>query len=190
MKDLSYEGDLHDTLETLTRLQAFEVDLEDADAEVTSDHVAVDTPVGWLEFEIAATEDYGAEHDRHDPDDDVYVNMWLVDRYTVVHTQEGVGEDATHRVDVHKTQAEERAIELEAHGVPERRAEIAALREQGLTYSEIVKATGSDGPNHRGGVSNHLQRYNEQVNQARWLAANAAPLDLGTPPEKSDTETE
>jgi hypothetical protein len=190
MTDVDYDDELYDTLETLTRLQEFEVDLEESNAGITSDRVAVDTPVGWVEFEIPAPEDHGAEHERHDPANDIYVNMWLIDRYTIVHTQEGVGGDASHRMDVHKTQAEERAIELEAHGVPERRAEIAALREQGLTYSEIVKATGGEGPNHRGGVSNHLQRYNEQVNQARWLAANAAPLDLGGSADRADGDSE
>ncbi|WP_135822409.1 hypothetical protein [Halostella litorea] len=190
MADVSHEGDLHDTLEKLTRLQEFEVDLSESDAVIASDRVAVDTPVRWLEFEVQANEDHGTEHDRHDPSENVYVNMWLIDRYTIVHTQDGTGEDASHRIDVHKTQAEERAIELVAHGIPERRAEIAALREQGLTYSEIVKATGKNGPNHRGGVSNHLQRYNEQVKQARWLAANAPPLDLGKPYDESDSNSD
>jgi hypothetical protein len=65
------------------------------------------------------------------------------------------------------------------HGVPERRAEIVALREQGLTYSEIVDATGDDGPNHRGDVSTHLKRFNVQLGNANWLAENADSFDVG-----------
>jgi hypothetical protein len=166
-------------LEALADHDEFEVDLDDRDAEATSDRLSVDTPAGWLAFDALPPEDYGAEHERHDPDDDVYVNMWFVHGSTVVHTQRGVGDGATHAVEVHEQRPPERALELEAHGIPERRAEVAALRERGLTYSEIVEATGSGGPNHRGDVSRHLQRYNEQLQHARWLAEHAHPVSLG-----------
>jgi hypothetical protein len=173
------DDDLAALLAALADRDEFEVDLDGPDAEVTSDRVAVDTPAGRLAFDALPPEDYGAEHDRHDPHEDVYVNMWFVEGYTVVHTQTGAGDDADHAIEVHEQRPAERAVELEAHGVPERRAEIAALREEGLTYSEIVAATGSRGPNHRGDVSKHLQRYNEQVHRARWLAEHAPPVDLG-----------
>lgn len=169
-----------EVLEALSDRGAFEVELSKEAAELASDRVLVETPAGWLSFEVPATEDYGAEHERHDPDEDVYVNMWFVEGYTVVHVQDGPSEgDPTHTLSVHEQCPEERALELQAHGVPERRAEVAALREQGLTYSEIVEATGSSGPNHRGDVSKHLQKYDRQVRNARWLAENAPLADLG-----------
>jgi len=166
-------------LDALASLDEFEVDLSEPDAEITSDRVDVDTPAGRLSFDALPPDDYGPDHERHDPYNDVYVNMWFVEGYTVVHTQDGPTDDATHTIEVHEQRPEERAIELEAHGVPERRAEIVALREQGLTYSEIVEATGSRGPNHRGDVSTHLQRYNEQIQHANWLVENAPELSLG-----------
>ena len=74
---------------------------------------------------------------------------------------------------------EERAAELRRHGVPERRAQIVALRERGLSYGDIVEATGAEGPNHRGDVSKHLQAFNRQVGNANWLAENADTFELG-----------
>lgn len=182
-QDISDQPEIFDTL---TEHDEFEIDVSQADAEVTSDLVDVDTPAGRLAFEIRPIEDYGTQHARHDPDNDVYVNMWSIEGYTILHTQTGTDKDATHTVEVHEQRPEERAIELEAHGVPERRAEIAALREQGLTYSEIVEATGTHGPNHRGDVSTHLQRYSEQIWNARWLAENANPANLDRSPYDSD----
>ncbi len=62
----------------------------------------------------------------------------------------------------------QRADELqERGGVPERRAEIVALREQGRTYQEIVDATEI---NYTSNVSRHLDAYREQLDKARWLA--------------------
>jgi len=180
--------DIAALLGALADRDEFEVDLDAPDAEVTSDRVAVDTPAGRLAFDAMPPRDYGAEHDRHDPHEDVYVNMWFVEGYAVVHTQTGAGDNAEHAIDVHEQRPEERALELEEHGVPERRAEIVALREEGLTYSEIVNATGSRGPNHRGDVSKHLQRYNEQVNQARWLTEHAPPLELGRSSDDTSAE--
>jgi hypothetical protein len=189
MTDRESGDDLGALLASLAGREPFEVDLSPADAEVTSDRVSVDTPAGWLAFDALPPEDYGAEHDRHEPDADVYVNMWILEGFTVLHTQRGTGDGASHEFEVHEQRPAERAFELEAHGVPERRAEIAALREEGLSYSEIVAATGKRGPNHRGDVSRHLQRYNEQIQNARWLAENAPHLSLGRP-TSDDEETE
>ncbi len=179
MTDRESAPDPAEVLGALVDHGEFEIDPSRPDAEVASDCVSVDTPAGWLAFEVLPVEDYGAEHERHDPDEDVYVNTWFLEGYTVVHVQTGVGTDATHTLDVHEQRPRERAMELQAHGVPERRAEIAALREEGLTYSEIVDATGPGGPNHRGDVSTHLQKYDQQVWNARWLAENARPLGAG-----------
>lgn len=188
MADQESTATLSQRLEVLADADEFETDLSAPDAEVTSDRVNVDTPAGLLSFDALPPEDYGPEHERHDPYNDVYVNMWFVEGYTVVHTQRGPSENATHTLEVHEQRPEERAIELEAHGIPERRAEIAALREQGLTYSEIVDATGARGPNHRGDVSTHLQKYNEQIHNARWLAENAPPLNLGRRSSTADDD--
>lgn len=186
MTDRESDDDLGALLASLAGREPFEVDLSPADAEVTSDRVSVDTPAGWLAFDALPPEDYGAEHDRHEPDADVYVNMWFLEGYTVLHTQRGAGNEASHEFEVHAQRPAERALELEAHGIPERRAEIAALREEGLSYSEIVAATGKRGPNHRGDVSRHLQRYNEQLQNAHWLAENAPHLSLGRPTTDQD----
>jgi len=69
----------------------------------------------------------------------------------------------------------QRADELhEKGGVPERRAEIVALREQGRTYQEIVDATEI---NYTSNVSQHLDAYREQLDEARWLVENAPDGD-------------
>jgi hypothetical protein len=109
---------LSQRLDELAGHDEFEVDLSEPDAEVTSDRVHVDTPAGVLSFEALPPEDYGPEHERHDPYNDVYVNMWFLEGYTVVHTQQDAGESATHTLDVHEQRAQERAIELQAHGIP------------------------------------------------------------------------
>lgn len=70
-------------------------------------------------------------------------------------------------------------MELRDHGVPDRRAAVVALRERGLSYSDIVEATGDEGPNHRGDVSRHLQRFNEELRNARWLVEHADVLEMG-----------
>lgn len=172
-------ADHSELLGTLADREEFEVDLTDSDAEITSNAVSVETSAGRLAFETPMLEEYGAEHDRHDPDDEVYADMWFVDGYTIVHVEDGSADDSAHTVEVHEQTPDERALELQAHGVPERRAEIAVLREQGLSYSEIVEATGARGPNHRGDVSTHLQKFNRQVADARWLAENASTVRVG-----------
>jgi hypothetical protein len=164
-------------LESLADHGEFAVEVADPDDHAASNGLAVDTPEGRLAFEVYPVEDYGADHERHDPAAGVYVNRWFHDGYTILHVHD-TDEDA-HTVLVREQYAEERAMELRDHGVPDRRAEIVALREQGLTYSEIVDATGDDGPNHRGDVSTHLKRFNVQVGNAKWLAANADAFDVG-----------
>lgn len=74
------------------------------------------------------------------------------------------------KVNQNKSDWQQRAEELhEKGGVPERRAEIAALREQGRTYQEIVDATDI---NYTSNVSQHLDAYREQLEEARWLVEN------------------
>jgi len=69
----------------------------------------------------------------------------------------------------------DRADDLHSRGgVPKRRAEVVALREAGKTYSEIVDATEI---NYTSNVSQHLDAYREQLNEARWLAENAPDGD-------------
>ncbi|WP_158057206.1 hypothetical protein [Halorussus halophilus] len=171
--------DTAEVLDTLTDRGEFEIDVNPPDAEIASDAVRVETPAGWLAFEMPVMENYGAEHDRHDPDAGVYVDMWFVEGYTVVHVRTKMDGESTHTVEVHEQRPAERAMELKAHGVPERRAEIVVLREQGLSYSEIVEETGTHGPNHRGDVSTHLQKFNRQLADARWLAENASKVRVG-----------
>ena len=166
-----------DLLDALAEHDEFEIDVSGDDAHAESNGLDVDTPAGRLAFEVYPIEDTGTDHERHDPDEGVYVNRWFHDGYTVLHVHDVDTDD--HSALVREQYPEERALELRRHGVPERRAEIVALREQGLSYGDIVEATGEDGPNHRGDVSKHLQKFNAQVGNAKWLARNADSLDLG-----------
>jgi len=154
----------------------FPVDV-DGDAHAESNGLDVDTPAGRLQFEVWPVEDYGADHERHDPDAGVYVNRWFHDGTTILHVHDVETDD--HTVLVREQFADERATELRDHGVPERRAEVVALRERGLTYEEILDATGEDGPNHRGDVTKHLKAFNRQVGNARWLAEHAEAFSMG-----------
>lgn len=163
-------------LEALAERGKFEIDVS-GDAYAESNGVDVETLEGRLQFEVYPIEDYGADHERHDPDAGVYVNRWFHDGYTVLHVHD-VPEDA-HSLLVREQTPDERAMELTDHGIPERRAQLVALREQGLTYSEIVEATGDEGPNHRGDVSKQLQAFNAALGRATWLVNNAETLDLG-----------
>ncbi|WP_121823423.1 hypothetical protein [Halostella salina] len=156
----------------------FDVDVSGADARAASDGLDVDTPAGRLRFEVPPVADYGGSHERHDPADGVHVNRWFHDGYAVIHVHD-VDADA-HTVLVREQYPDERAMELRDHGVPERRAEIVALRERGLSYGDIVEATGDRGPNHRGDVSKHLRKFNAQVRDAKWLARNADAVEMGS----------
>jgi hypothetical protein len=171
------DGPDEDVLAELCGAGEFPVDVNGDDDHAASNGLAVDTPAGRLEFEVYPVEDTGTDHDRHDPDEGVHVNRWFFDGDAVLHVHD-VGADE-HSVLVREQHPEERAMELRRHGVPERRAEVVALRERGLSYADIVDATGGRGPNHRGDVSKHLQAFNEQVGNAKWLAANADAVDMG-----------
>lgn len=163
------------------------VDTTPGDAHAASNGVDVATPAGRLAFEVYPVEDTGADHERHDPDAGVYVDRWYYESYTILHVHEVDAEprievadpdavDGRHTVLVREKNPQERAEQLRRHGVPERRAQVVALRERGLTYSEICEWTGEAGPNNRGDVSRHLQRFDEQLADAKWLAENAEPV--------------
>ncbi|WP_336034773.1 hypothetical protein [Halobacterium yunchengense] len=154
-----------------------EIPLAVDDGHVASNGVDADTPAGRLQFEVYPVEDYGNRHERHDPANDVHVHQWFFDGYSVAVVHDTDADD--HALVVREQTPDERATELADHGVPERRAELVALREQGLSYSDIVEATGDDGPNHRGDVSKQLQAFNRDLGQAKWLVRNADTLDLG-----------
>lgn len=63
------------------------------------------------------------------------------------------------------------ATALQAHGVPERRAEVVALKaRRGLSHREICDELGIKGP---GNVTDYLDAYREQVQNSQWLADNA-----------------
>lgn len=59
------------------------------------------------------------------------------------------------------------ADELQDHGVPERRAEVVALKTHGLSHREICEELGISGP---GNVTEYLDRYRETRENALWLA--------------------
>jgi len=62
----------------------------------------------------------------------------------------------------------ERARELyERGGVPERRSEVVALAEQGLTNEEIATKLGLDS---RGSVWQRIDRYRTNREESEWLA--------------------
>lgn len=147
------------------------------DGHAASNGLNIETPAGRLQFDVYPIEDYGTDHMRQDPEAGIHVNRWFFDGYAVLHVHDV--DDDTRSLLVRDQTPDERAMELADHGVPERRAELVAVRERGLTYSEIVEATGEDGPNHRGDVSKQLQSFNRQLGEAKWLVANAATLDLG-----------
>lgn len=62
---------------------------------------------------------------------------------------------------------QERAAELQDHGVPERRAEVVALLEAGLTHAEVAETLDL---NDRSNVGVHVARYREARADAEWLA--------------------
>lgn len=64
---------------------------------------------------------------------------------------------------------QQRAVELREHDVPKRRAQVVALREQGLIYQDIADELGLD----RSGISQHLDAYREQLAAAHWLTEHA-----------------
>lgn len=171
------DGPDEDVLAGLWREGEVRVDPTGDGDHAASNGLAVDTPAGRLEFEVYPIEDTGADHARHDPDAGVYANKWSFGEYVVLHVHDTASGD--HWVSVRPIEVVDRIAALRRNGVPERRAEVVALREQGLSYGDIVDATGDRGPNHRGDVSKHLQAFNDQVENAKWLAANADAVDMG-----------
>lgn len=164
------------TLESLAEHGEVAVDVG-PEGRAASDGLDVETPAGRLSFRTFPVEDYGADHERHDPEHGRHVNQWFRHGFAIVHVHDVDADE--HTVLVRRQTPEERAMELRDHGVPERRAEVVALRERGLSYSEICEATGEQGPNHRGDVSRHLQSYNADLRDARWLAEHAEPVEMG-----------
>lgn len=68
----------------------------------------------------------------------------------------------------------ERARELhERGGVPERRAQIVALAERGLTNAEIADELALDS---RGSVWVQIDRYRDERDAAAWLAEHAPDI--------------
>jgi len=73
------------------------------------------------------------------------------------------------------TDWQERARQLhERGGIPKRRAKVAALREQGMVYAEIVDELGDTSvPS----VSEMLSNVEQDIEQAEWLVENGPELD-------------
>lgn len=72
---------------------------------------------------------------------------------------------------------EDRADELQKHGVPRQRARVVALRERDHSYSEIASTLGFGSDNEdRSQVQRHLDAYREERDNARWLLENAPEL--------------
>lgn len=63
------------------------------------------------------------------------------------------------------------ADDLQAHGVPAKRAEVVALVAAGHTYRAIADRE-DIGVSNAGGVSNYVEDYREQLADAEWLAGN------------------
>jgi len=171
------DGPDEEKLDALWKAGEFQVDVSANGDHAASDGLAVDTPAGRLEFEVYPVEDTGADHARHDPNAGVYANKWSFGDYVVLHIHNT--ETTEHWVQVRPIEVRSRIASLRRYGVPERRAEVVALREQDLSYSDIIDATGNRGPNHRGDVSKHLQAFDGQVENARWLADHAEPFGVG-----------
>jgi len=67
----------------------------------------------------------------------------------------------------------DRAAQLCQHGVPEQRANVVALREEGHSYSEIASALGFGADDDdRSQVKYHLDAYRNQREDAEWLIEN------------------
>lgn len=70
-----------------------------------------------------------------------------------------------------------RAAQLCEHGVPEQRANVVALREQGHSYSEIAAELGfGAGNDDRSQVKYHLDAYRGQRADSEWLIENGPEL--------------
>lgn len=76
-----------------------------------------------------------------------------------------------------ETDAEWRTLadDLQAHGVPQKRAEVVALVATGHSYSAIADRD-DIGVSGRGGVANYIEDYREQLADAEWLAENGPEI--------------
>jgi len=71
----------------------------------------------------------------------------------------------------------ERAAQLREHGVPDQRANVAALREQGRSYSEIASELGFGADNDdRSQVKYHIDAYRSHREDAEWLVEHGPTL--------------
>lgn len=68
---------------------------------------------------------------------------------------------------------QDRAAELQGHGISERPAQVAALIEAGYTLSETAEILNMT---HRSTVSVHVAEYREQLYDIEWLAAHAPEI--------------
>ena len=68
---------------------------------------------------------------------------------------------------------QERAADLQEHGIPKRRAQVVALIEAGHTHTETAEKLGMA---HRSNVGVHVAQYREQYADIEWLAAHAPDI--------------
>lgn len=68
---------------------------------------------------------------------------------------------------------QDRAAELQAHGIPERRAQVVALIEAGHTHTETAEILEM---NNRSTVSVHVAEYRDQHADIEWLAEHAPDI--------------
>jgi len=68
---------------------------------------------------------------------------------------------------------QDRAAALQAHGIPERRAQVVALIEAGYTHTETAEALEM---NNRSTVSVHVREYRDQFDDIEWLAEHAPDI--------------
>lgn len=65
------------------------------------------------------------------------------------------------------------ADQLRAHGVPDRRAEIAARIDAGQSRSEVATAMGIES---RGSVQNQVEEYRKTLENSKWLATHGVEI--------------
>lgn len=59
------------------------------------------------------------------------------------------------------------------HGIPERRAEIAARVDAGQTYREVAEKMNVDS---HGSIGNQVEEYRQDIDDADWLHENAPKI--------------
>ena len=63
--------------------------------------------------------------------------------------------------------------DLVEHGVPERRAEIAARVAAGQKYRKVAEEMGVES---RGSIGNQVEDYRKQIENSGWLVENAPEI--------------